>query len=146
MSPMSKGQKGSLKYGWVWFASVVTEATTIRQARREDVPTILAIYNAAVLEPSSAYEDVPHTLAQREEWFEQFMRRNFPVVVAEHGGMVVGRGSLRPHQEAHRFSIHRHGGAVRSQHISSSWYRRAIARGTAGGWTRTEDSRCCLRD
>ena len=99
MSPVSKGQKGSLKRGWVWFASVVTEATTIRQARREDVPTILAIYNAAVLEPASAYEDVPHTLAQREEWFEQFMRRNFPVVVAEHGGMVVGWGSLGPHQE-----------------------------------------------
>ena len=99
MSPVSKGQKGSLKCGWVWFASVVTEATTIRPARREDVPRILAIYNAAVLEPSSAYEDVPHTLAQREEWFEQFMRRNFPVVVAEHGGMVVGWGSLGPHQE-----------------------------------------------
>ncbi len=99
MSPVSKGQKGSLKCGWVWFASVVTEATTIRPARRGDVPRILAIYNAAVLEPFSAYEDVPHTLAQREEWFEQFMRRNFPVVVAERGDMVVGWGSLGPHQE-----------------------------------------------
>ena len=73
MSPVSKGQKGSLKCGPVWFAAVVTEATTIRPARREDVPAILAIYNAAVLEPSSAYEDVPHTLAQREEWVELLM-------------------------------------------------------------------------
>ena len=99
MSPVSKGQKNSLKRGWVWFAEVVTEATTIRPARREDVPAILAIYSAAVLEPSSAYEDVPHTLAQREEWFEQFMRRNFQIVVAERGGVVAGWGSLGPHQE-----------------------------------------------
>ena len=96
---MSKGQKGSLKHGRVWFAAVVTEETTIRTARREDVPAILAIYNAAVLEPAAAYEDAPHTLAQREEWFEQFMRRNFPIVVAEHGEVVVGWGSLGPHQE-----------------------------------------------
>ena len=96
---MSKGQKGSLKRGWVWFAAGVTEGATTRLARRGDVPEILAIYNAAVLEPASAYEDVPHTLAQREEWFEQFKRRNFPVVVAEHGGVVVGWGSLGPHQE-----------------------------------------------
>ena len=96
---MSKGQKSSLKRGWVWFAAGVTEGATTRLARRGDVPAILAIYNAAVLEPASAYEDVPHTLAQREEWFEQFKRRNFPVVVAEHGGVVVGWGSLGPHQE-----------------------------------------------
>jgi len=99
MSPVSKGQKGSLKRGRMWFAVAVPEAITIRSARHEDVPNILAIYNAAVLEPSSAYEDVPHTLAQREEWFEQFMRRNFPVVVAERGDVVVGWGSLGPHQE-----------------------------------------------
>ena len=77
----------------------VTEGATTRLARREDVPEILAVYNAAVLEPASAYEDVPHTLAQREEWFEQFMRRNFPIVVAEHGEIVVGWGSLGPYQE-----------------------------------------------
>ena len=71
----------------------------IRAARSKDVPQILAIYNAAVLEPASAYEDVPHTLTQREEWFEHFTRRNFPVVVAEHGSVVVGWGSLGPHQE-----------------------------------------------
>ena len=77
----------------------MTEETTTRPACRRDVPIILAIYNAAVLEPASAYEDVPHTLTQREEWFDYFMRRNFPIVVAECGGVVVGWGSLGPHQE-----------------------------------------------
>ena len=77
----------------------MTETTTIRVACRRDVPAILAIYNAAVQEPASAYEDAPHTLAQREEWFDHFMHRNFPIVVAEHGGAVVGWGSLGAHQE-----------------------------------------------
>ena len=83
----------------VWFAPAMEEQVQIRAARSKDVPQILAIYNAAVLEPASAYEDVPHTLTQREEWFEHFTRRNFPVVVAEHGSVVVGWGSLGPHQE-----------------------------------------------
>ena len=122
MSPVSKGQKGSLKRRWVWFASIVTEATTIRPAQREDVPKILAIYNAAVLEPSSAYEDLPHTLAQREEWFEQFMRRNFPVVVAERGDVVVGWGSLGPHQERTGF---RFTGAV-ALYVTSTHRRHGI--------------------
>ena len=83
----------------VWFAPAMEGQVQIRTAGSKDVPQILAIYNAAVLEPASAYEDVPHTLTQREEWFEQFTRRNFPVVVAEHGSVVVGWGSLGPHQE-----------------------------------------------
>jgi len=83
----------------VWFAPAMEEQVQIRAARSKDVPQILAIYNAAVLEPASAYEDVPHTLTQREEWFEHFTRRNFPVVVAEHGSVVMGWGSLGPHQE-----------------------------------------------
>ena len=83
----------------VWFAPAMEEQVQIRAARSKDVPQILAIYNAAVLEPASAYEDVPHTLTQREEWFEHFTRRNFPVVVAEHDSVVVGWGSLGPHQE-----------------------------------------------
>ena len=83
----------------VWFAPAMEEQVQIRAARSKDVPQILANYNAAVLEPASAYEDVPHTLTQREEWFEHFTRRNFPVVVAEHGSVVMGWGSLGPHQE-----------------------------------------------
>ncbi len=90
----------SWRLSWlVWFAPAMEEQVQIRAARSKDVPQILAIYNAAVLEPASAYEDVPHTLTQREEWFEHFTRRNFPVVVAEHGSVVVGWGSLGPHQE-----------------------------------------------
>ncbi len=72
---------------------------SIRPARREDVPAILVIYNAAVQEPAAACEDAPHTLHQRQDWYDQFQRRNFPVLVAERKGIVVGWASLGPHQE-----------------------------------------------
>ena len=74
-------------------------AGQVRAAVTGDVPVIRAIYNAAVVEPASACEDEPHSLKQREEWFVQFQRRNFPVLVAEQGGVVIGWGSLGPHQE-----------------------------------------------
>ena len=60
---------------------------------------ILVIYNAATQEPASAYEDMPQTLVQREEWFDYYSKRNFPIMVAEHDGIAVGWGSLGPHQE-----------------------------------------------
>jgi L-amino acid N-acyltransferase len=78
---------------------VVSDEVIIRPAVRGDVPGILLIYNAAVREPAAAYEDVPHTLAQREEWFDHFAGRNFPILVAESNGVIVGWGSLGPHQE-----------------------------------------------
>lgn len=77
----------------------VSEGVTIRPARRKDVQAILVIYNAAVQEPASAYEDAPHTLSQREMWFDHFSNRDFPIVVAELDDIVVGWGSLGPHQE-----------------------------------------------
>ncbi len=81
----------------------MSEPVTIRPARREDVPAILVIYNAAVKEPMAAYEDAPQTLRQREEWFEYYHARNFPILVAEQAGLVVGWGSLGPHQERSGF-------------------------------------------
>ena len=83
----------------VWFLAGVSDEVIIRVAAREDVPGILLIYNAAVREPAAAYEDVPHTLAQREEWFAYFTGRNYPILVAETDGVIVGWGSLGPHQE-----------------------------------------------
>ena len=81
----------------------MSETVTIRAARREDVPAILVIYNATVKEPAAAYEDSPNTLHQREEWFDYYQQRNFPILVAERAGLVVGWASLGPHQERSGF-------------------------------------------
>ena len=94
-----KPSKRLVPRGAVWFLAGVSDEVIIRAAAREDVPGILLIYNAAVREPAAAYEDVPHTLAQREEWFDHFTGRNYPILVAETAGVIVGWGSLGPHQE-----------------------------------------------
>ena len=94
-----KPSKRLVPHGAVWFLAGVSDEVIIRAAVREDVPGILLIYNAAVREPAAAYEDVPHTLEQREEWFDYFTDRNYPILVAETDGVIVGWGSLGPHQE-----------------------------------------------
>ena len=94
-----KPSKRLVPHSAVWFLAGVSDEVIIRGAVREDVPGILLIYNAAVSEPAAAYEDVPHTLAQREEWFDYFTGRNYPILVAETDGLIVGWGSLGPHQE-----------------------------------------------
>ena len=94
-----KPSKRLVPHGAVWFLAGVSDEVIIRAAAREDVPGILLIYNAAVREPAAAYEDVPHTLEQREEWFDYFTGRNYPILVAETDGVIVGWGSLGPHQE-----------------------------------------------
>ena len=91
-----KPSKRLVPRGAVWFLAGVSDEVIIRAAAREDVPGILLIYNAAVREPAAAYEDVPHTLAQREEWFDHFTGRNFPILVTETAGVIVGWGSLGP--------------------------------------------------
>ena len=100
----------------------VSESVIIRKATSEDLQAILVIYNAATQEPASAYEDKPQTLVQREEWFDYYSKRNFPIMVAEHDGIVVGWGSLGPHQERAGF---RFTGSV-AVYVEKMYRRRGI--------------------
>lgn len=100
----------------------MSDGVIIRKAIRKDVQAMLVIYNAATQEPASAYEDVPHTLSQREEWFDYFSNRNFPIIVAECDGVVVGWGSLGPHQERAGF---RFTGSV-AVYVDKMYRRRGI--------------------
>jgi len=114
--------KRLVRCGAVWFLARVSDEVIIRPAVRGDVPGILLIYNAAVREPAAAYEDAPHTLAQRKEWFDHFAGRNFPILVAESGGVIVGWSSLGPHQERVGF---RFTGAV-AVYVAERFRRRGI--------------------
>ena len=111
-----------MRCGALWFLARVSDEVSIRPAVRGDVPGILSIYNAAVREPAAAYEDAPNTLAQREEWFDHFTGRNFPILVAESGQEIVGWGSLGPHQERMGF---RFTGAV-AVYVAARCRRRGI--------------------
>ena len=62
----------------------------IRDATDTDVPAILAIYNDVVTNTTAIYDERPSTLEERQVWFEGRRGKNFPVLVGELNGEVVG--------------------------------------------------------
>jgi L-amino acid N-acyltransferase YncA len=55
----------------------------IREARLDDVPGILQIYNQVVVSSTAIYIDNPVTLENREAWLLDQQRRGYPVVREE---------------------------------------------------------------
>jgi phosphinothricin acetyltransferase len=68
----------------------------LRDATREDLAGIFAIYDEAVLHGTATFETEPRSPAGRLEWFEAHPREVYPVLVAEEAGAVVGWGRLVP--------------------------------------------------
>jgi phosphinothricin acetyltransferase len=66
----------------------------IRDATRNDLPQILAIYNDVVATSTAIYADRPATLDERVEWFEARVKRGYPVLVAIEGERVLGFSSF----------------------------------------------------
>ena len=67
----------------------------IRPATLNDLPSILDIYNDAVLNTTATAEYYPHTLDMRREWYDLHMHDNLPIFVAgNNDGHVVGWSSL----------------------------------------------------
>ena len=67
---------------------------SIRDAREEDLPEILEIYNHAIVHTTSVYSEVPHTMQMRMAWYLDRVANGFPVEVAEEGGKVIGFSSF----------------------------------------------------
>jgi L-amino acid N-acyltransferase YncA len=65
----------------------------IRDAVDADLNGILEIYNEAILNTTAVYDEEPHTLAMRLEWFNQKIDNGHPVFVAVMAGKVVGFSS-----------------------------------------------------
>ncbi len=68
----------------------------IRVATMDDVPGILAIYNAAIRNTTAVFQYVEHTLEARQEWLNQKQADGYPVLVADQDGEIVGFGNLGP--------------------------------------------------
>jgi L-amino acid N-acyltransferase len=66
----------------------------IRDATNPDIPAILAIYNDVVSSTTAIYDERPSTLQERQAWLEGRRARNFPVLVGELNGEVVGFSSF----------------------------------------------------
>jgi L-amino acid N-acyltransferase len=65
----------------------------IRQAADENLPGILEIYNDVIATSNAVYTETPATLDDRRAWLAARRTSNFPVLVADDGG-VVGFGSF----------------------------------------------------
>lgn len=72
----------------------------IREARADDLPALLAIYNHYVLHTPATFDVEPRTLAQRREWFAQFASTGrYRCFVAVDGATVIGWASSAKFKE-----------------------------------------------
>jgi L-amino acid N-acyltransferase YncA len=69
---------------------------SLRAARAEDLPQILAIHNDVIATSNAIFSEQPDTLEGRSAWFEQRTAARLPVYVAERGGQVLGFASYGP--------------------------------------------------
>lgn len=77
---------------------------SIRKAVSEDVPTIMEIYNEAILNTTSTFDTEIKTLENRMEWFQN-RDDNFPVFVAQKGGVIVGYAALNKWSERKAYDV-----------------------------------------
>lgn len=96
----------------------------IRRARREDCAAILAIYNQSVLTTTASYDFEPRTLEHRLAWFDDHVRHEYPVFVAELDGRVIGWSSLSRYHDrpGYRFT------AENSIYVAATHQGRGIGR------------------
>ena len=67
-----------------------SSALTIRDAADADLPVLRDLYNATILTTTGAWTDRLQTLRERRAWFRRQQRDQYPVLVADVAGSVVG--------------------------------------------------------
>lgn len=79
----------------------------IREANKTDLQPILDIYNDAILNTTAVYDYKPHTLDMRQQWYDEKLKKNIPVLVADINDRVVGFTSYGPFRAwpAYKYSI-----------------------------------------
>lgn len=65
----------------------------IRDAREDDLPGILAIYNEVIANSTAVYALEPVSLQNRAQWMAARKAQGFPVLVAVEGTQVLGFAS-----------------------------------------------------
>jgi L-amino acid N-acyltransferase len=76
----------------------------IRKATIDDVSAIREIYNEAILNTTATFDTEIKTLENRQEWFRN-RDENFPVIVAEKSGEVVGFAAFNKWSERKAYDI-----------------------------------------
>ena len=73
---------------------MMSTTPAIRQAREEDLPGVLAIYNDVLATSTAIYSDIPASLDDRRQWWQARRDKGFDVLVAVEGSEVVGFASF----------------------------------------------------
>jgi L-amino acid N-acyltransferase YncA len=73
---------------------MLSSTIKIRDAREDDLDAILDIYNDAIINTTAVYSEKPHTLQMRKDWYNERLKNNFPVYVADVDGMIAGFSSF----------------------------------------------------
>ncbi len=66
----------------------------IDDAREDDLPGLLAIYNEVVANSTAIYADAPSTLEERRSWWQGRLAQGYPVLVARDASGVIGFASF----------------------------------------------------
>lgn len=95
----------------------------IRQATESDLPAILAIYNDAVLNTVTIWNDTPADLENRRAWLRARNSQSYPVLVAVLEGQVAGYASYGDFRqfEGYRFTVEH------SVYVAEGARRRGVA-------------------
>jgi L-amino acid N-acyltransferase YncA len=96
----------------------------IRDALLQDQAGILEIYNDAVVNTTSVWNETPRSFAEQVQWFEAKKASGFPVLVAVEGDEVAGFCSYGPFRPwyGYRFTVE---GSI---YVASHHRRKGIAR------------------
>jgi L-amino acid N-acyltransferase YncA len=97
---------------------------TIRDAREEDLPAIIEIYNAAIATRTSTAFLGPVTIEERLPWFRRHSPDTFPLWVVELENQIAGWLSF--HEFIPRPAYH--GAAEISIYVHENFRRRGIGR------------------
>lgn len=95
----------------------------IRRATREDIPTILEIFNDNILHSTAIYMYKEQTLEDRLQWFEQKQASDQPLFVFDVDGEVAGYatyGSFRAYP-AYQYTVEH------SVYVHKEHYKKGIA-------------------
>ena len=79
----------------------------IRDAKKEDLPTILKIVNFEIEHTTAIYDYDKRNLEYQTAWFEKKKKEKMPVIIAEENGKVIGFGTFgifRP-WDGYQFSV-----------------------------------------
>jgi L-amino acid N-acyltransferase len=76
----------------------------IRNATKEDLPSINEIYNQAVVTTTATFDTNPQTIRERKKWYQNHEGK-YPVLIAEENDRVLGWTSLSRYSERPAYSI-----------------------------------------